>query len=292
MARIGEDKYNKPAWAPDGKNLDRNQGMMQMAGRIAGTQAERVANGEQPFELKSTPGTINRAVRPDMEPGVNGDQTRGGSAGAGTGNGGGYTQDPYAAQANALYQQLMSRGPFQYDLQGDMLYRQYADQYSQLGKQAMMDTMGTAAGLTGGYGNSYASTVGNQAYQQYLGQLNAMIPDFYDRAYQRWQDQGDDLLTQYQLALERSAASGGGGGGSRSGNAYAPGIDITMPAYGDDVNALLAEAVRQTTANGTYGAIPAGVTLTPEMYNQALLDYMSPDFDYYSQYYDAMKKAK
>lgn len=125
------------------------------------------------------------------------------------GGGGGYAQDPYQAQANALYQQLMERGDFRYDLQGDMLYRQYADQYSQLGQQAMRDAMGTAAGLTGGYGNSYANMVGNQAYQQYLGQLNAMVPEFYDRAYQRWQDEGNELLNKYDLALSRVSAGGG-----------------------------------------------------------------------------------
>jgi hypothetical protein len=30
---------------------------------------------------------------------------------------------------------------------------------------AMMDTMGKAAGLTGGYGSPYAQQVGQQAYQ-------------------------------------------------------------------------------------------------------------------------------
>lgn len=291
MARIGDDKYKRPAAAPVGKTLDSNQSMMQMAGRIAGLQAERAEDGMKPFKLKATPGTADRAVRPDADDGASGAQ-QGGGTGTGGGSGGGYTQDPYAAQANALYQQLLGRGPFQYDLQGDMLYRQYADQYSQLGRQAMMDTMGTAAGLTGGYGNSYASTAGNQAYQQYLGQLNAMIPDFYDRAYQRWQDQGDDLLTQYQLALERSAASGGGGGGGGSDADVPGGFVYTTQDDNDYVNALVAEAVKQTAANGSYGAVPSGVTLTPEAYKQAYLDFMSPDFEYYSQYYDALKKAK
>lgn len=132
----------------------------------------------------------------------------------GTGGGGGYTSNPYEAQANALYEQLMSRGDFRYDLQGDMLYRQYADQYSQLGKTAMRDAMGTAAGLTGGYGNSYAEQVGSQAYQGYLGQLNAMVPEFYDRAYNAWLKEGDDLRSRYELALQMAAANGGGGSGS------------------------------------------------------------------------------
>lgn len=132
---------------------------------------------------------------------------------------GGSSNDPYIAQANALYQQMMSRGPFRYDLQGDMLYRQYADQYSQMGKQAMQDAMGTATGLTGGYGNSYAQQVGNQAYQGYLGQLNAMVPEFYDRAYQAYLNEGDRLMEQYQLALQHPgyiSAMRGGGGGEKS----------------------------------------------------------------------------
>lgn len=132
--------------------------------------------------------------------------------------GGGSTNDPYIAQANALYQQLMSRGPFRYDLQGDMLYRQYADQYQQMGRQAMQDTMGYAAGQTGGYNSSWGQSLGQQAYQGYLGQLNAMVPDFYDRAYQAYMNEGDRLLQQYELALQHPgyiAAMRGSGGGTK-----------------------------------------------------------------------------
>lgn len=128
------------------------------------------------------------------------------------GAGGGYSSNPYEAQANALFQRLMTRGDFAYDLQGDPLYRQYADQYAQLGKQAMRDTTGTAASLTGGYGNSFAQGVGSQAYQQYLTQLNAMIPDFYDRAYQRWLDQGTELQNKYNLAASYAGSYGTGAG--------------------------------------------------------------------------------
>lgn len=126
-----------------------------------------------------------------------------------TASGGTYT-DPYMAQAKALYEQLMNRGDFRYDMNADPFYRQYADMYAQMGRQAMNDAMGSAAGLTGGYGNSWAQHVGNQAYQQYLTQLNAMAPDFFDRAYQVWLNQGDDLLTRYQLAMERAGSSGSG----------------------------------------------------------------------------------
>ena len=48
----------------------------------------------------------------------------------------------------------MNRPDFQYDANGDALYRHYKDQYTELGKRAMQDTMGQAAALTGGDGSS------------------------------------------------------------------------------------------------------------------------------------------
>ena len=53
----------------------------------------------------------------------------------------------------------------------------------------MQDTMANAAALSGGYGNSYAATAGNQAYQQYLSQLNNIIPELAQLAYERYQDE-------------------------------------------------------------------------------------------------------
>lgn len=114
-------------------------------------------------------------------------------------------QSSYSGQLESIYNKIINREPFKYDLNGDMLYKQYADQYTRNGQQAMMDTMGQAAALTGGYGSSYASTAGNQAYQQYLTQLNSVIPDLYDRAYQRWQNEGTQLESQYSLAKDRDA---------------------------------------------------------------------------------------
>lgn len=108
----------------------------------------------------------------------------------------------YTQQMNDLYGQIMNRDPFKYNLNEDMLYQQYKDQYQQMGQQAMMDTMGQAAALSGGYGSSYASTAGNQAYQQYLTQLNNMVPELYDRAYGRYTQEGADLMNKYNLAQQ------------------------------------------------------------------------------------------
>ena len=97
----------------------------------------------------------------------------------------------------------LNREDFSYDLNGDALYQQYKDKYMQQGKMASMDTMGQAAALTGGYGSSYASTVGNQAYQSYLQQLNDIVPELYQMAYDRYNQEGQDMLNAYSLVKDQ-----------------------------------------------------------------------------------------
>ena len=99
--------------------------------------------------------------------------------------------------------QYQNRDPFSYDFNSDALYNQYKDQYIQQGQMAMMDTMGQAAAMTGGYGNSYAQSVGQQTYNQYLSQLNEIIPELYDRAYNRYNQEGQDMLNMYDLYMGR-----------------------------------------------------------------------------------------
>lgn len=109
-------------------------------------------------------------------------------------------QSKYSDQLSGLYDRIMNREKFTYDLNGDMLYRQYADQYTRQGRMAMQDTMGQAAALTGGYGNSYAQTAGQQVFQGYLQALNDKVPELYNAAYSRYAQEGADLQNQYALA--------------------------------------------------------------------------------------------
>ena len=112
----------------------------------------------------------------------------------------------YDEQIRSLYEQLTSRGPFRYDSATDPLYQQYRQSYVQLGQNAMRDTMGQAAGLTGGYGSSYAQSVGQQQYDAYLRRLADVLPETYGMALQSWQAEGQDLQRRYSAAaaLEQS----------------------------------------------------------------------------------------
>ena len=109
----------------------------------------------------------------------------------------------YGGQIDDMLNQILGRKKFEYNMNADPLYQQYKNQYMQLGNQAMRDTMGNAAGLTGGYGSSYASTAGNQAYQGYLGQLNSIAPQLYESALNAYDRQGQRQLEN--LAMLQSA---------------------------------------------------------------------------------------
>lgn len=108
-------------------------------------------------------------------------------------------QSKYQDQIASTMDSILNRKDFQYDVNGDALYNQYKDRYVNLGQQAMMDTMGQAAKLTGGYGNSNAQMVGQQAYQSYLQGLTDKIPELAQQAYNRYAQAGQDLYQKYGL---------------------------------------------------------------------------------------------
>lgn len=109
----------------------------------------------------------------------------------------------YQQQIDDLYNQIVNRQPFTFDLNGNALYQQYRDQYQRLGQQAMADTMGQAAGLTGGYGSSYGQSVGQQAYNAYLQELNNIVPDLYAQARSEYDTEGQNLRNLYAMAADR-----------------------------------------------------------------------------------------
>jgi len=102
----------------------------------------------------------------------------------------------YDEQIASLLSQLQTRPSFAYDPSADPLYELYRQQYARDGYMAMLDASANAAALSGGFANSYAVTASNQAYQNHLAQLGGIMPQLYDRAYDRWQDEGQALADQ------------------------------------------------------------------------------------------------
>ena len=112
-------------------------------------------------------------------------------------------QSRWDDELTSLYDQIRNRKKFSYDMGTDPLYQQYREQYQRQGRLAMQDTMGQAAALTGGYGSTYGEQVGQQAYNAYLQNLNDIVPQLQQQAYQRYQDEGTDLYNQYSLVKGR-----------------------------------------------------------------------------------------
>ena len=178
-------------WA--GQTIDipeTSSGGKDSAGTGSGTSGgENTASTQSPFtpsdEYNAAAGNLNALKAPDA-------------------------LDPtYWATVEAANKAINERKPFSFDLNGDALYQQYKDKYIQQGKMAMQDTMGQAAALTGGYGNSYAATAGNQAYQSHLQNLNDVVPELWQMAYDRYAQEGQDLLKQYSMAKDAYATKYG-----------------------------------------------------------------------------------
>ncbi len=106
-----------------------------------------------------------------------------------------------------LVRQIQGRPDFNFDINSDALYNQYRDKYIKQGQLAMMDTMGRAQAMTGGYANSFAQSAGQQAYGNELDELNDVALELYTQAYNRYKDEEKSLYDQYDLlANEREAA--------------------------------------------------------------------------------------
>ena len=103
-------------------------------------------------------------------------------------------------QATEIYDKIMNRGEFTFDLNKDKLYQQYRDLYAQMGRSAMEDAMGQGAALTGGYGSTYSQNAGQQAYNAYLQKLNEVVPELYTAAYDRYNQEGQNLMNLYTMA--------------------------------------------------------------------------------------------
>ena len=110
---------------------------------------------------------------------------------------------PWQEGLNETIDKILNREKFSYDMNADAFYQQAKDRYVQQGKQAMMDTIGQQSALTGGYGNSWAQTAGQQAYHGYLQGLNDNLVDFYGIARGAYDAETDDLYNQFNLYNNR-----------------------------------------------------------------------------------------
>ncbi len=105
----------------------------------------------------------------------------------------------YSDQVRDMMDKIMNREKFSYDVDTDPLFQQALASAMNSGKQAMQDTIGQASALTGGYGSTYATTAGNQAYNSFIEDAYDNLPQYYQMAMDAYQMEGDEMYRQYSM---------------------------------------------------------------------------------------------
>lgn len=106
----------------------------------------------------------------------------------------------FEKQLSDIYDKIQNREDFSYNANMDPMYQTYKNSYTNNARRSMQDTMGKAAGLTGGYGSTYAQGAGQQAYDQTMSGLNDRLPELYQMAFDMYQKKGDQLKEQFAMA--------------------------------------------------------------------------------------------
>lgn len=109
-------------------------------------------------------------------------------------------ESKYTEDIQNILDSIKNRESFQTDdVFSSDLYKTMREQAVQNGQKAMRDTMGSAQAATGGYGSTYAQAVGQQAYDNTLSGFNDMTLDLYDRVYNQYLQEGQELYNQLSM---------------------------------------------------------------------------------------------
>jgi hypothetical protein len=111
----------------------------------------------------------------------------------------------YSDQIDALIKDIQNREDFEYDVDSDVLFQQALGSAMASGKTAMMDTMGQASALTGGYGSTYATSAANQQYNAYIQDAYNNLPEYYQMALEAYQMEGEEMYNQLSMLNQADA---------------------------------------------------------------------------------------
>ena len=110
---------------------------------------------------------------------------------------GGKTQ--WSDKYSAAIDKYLNREEFEYDVDKDVLFQQALASAMNSGRTAMQDTIGQASALTGGYGSTYATSAGNQAYNAFIEDAYDNLPQYYQMALAAYEAEGQELYNQVSM---------------------------------------------------------------------------------------------
>lgn len=151
----------------------------------------------------------------------------------------------YTDQISSLIDQIMNRDAFSYNPDDDMLFQTALASAMDSGKIAMQDTMGQAAALTGGYGSTYATAAANGAYNQYIQDAYAQLPEYYQMAMEAYNLEGDQMLSNLGVLTDADAREY-----ERMYNAWSANYQTAADMYSRDFNEWSADVAQAQNAVG------------------------------------------
>lgn len=147
-----------------------------------------------------------------------------------------YGYDKYINNVNELYDSIMNMADFSYDPTKDTLFQMYKQQYDSQGRQSMKNAMGIGASLSGGYNSSAAQTAAQTQYLGYMDALNEKAADTYQSAMSRYNQNRENMLNQYNMAMDMNNAAN---------DAYWKRLDVASARLNNAYNAYSADKSMQ-----------------------------------------------
>lgn len=176
-------------------------------------------------------------------------------------------RDKYYKLAQDYMDKYINRDSFSYDVNTDKMYAMYRDQYLNQAQQAQKDAMAQAAALTGGYGSTYASAMGQRAYSAEMDKLDAKASELYDNAYARYVQEGQNMLDDASLygsqaeTLENRIASDKANMLSNAQLQYTLGQQKYQES--DEYKNTVAEEEKESTLESLKNALANDAEITP-----------------------------
>lgn len=182
----------------------------------------------------------------------------------------------------AAIDEYLNRDKFEYDVDNDPLFQQALASAMNSGKSAMQDTIGQASALTGGYGSTYATSAGNQAYNAFIEDAYNNLPEYYQMALSAYEAEGQEMYNRVAMLGEADATEWG-----KNVDAYNVTSDWRNQAYNEEYSLYRDnKSDAFSSANLQLNEYGMRVDNAYNLYNAANDDYQFSYNAEYGQYQD------
>lgn len=190
-------------------------------------------------------------------------------------------------QFNSYLNDYLNREKFEYDVDNDQLFQQALASAMNSGKTAMQDTIGQASSLTGGYGSTYATTAGNQAYNAFIEDAYNNLPEYYQMALEAYQAEGQEMANKVSMLAQADANEW-----QKMGDMLSMNVDIANSMFNQETT-IYKNNIDRLTALGNI-QLSENSQIGSNYYNAAQLSenaYQNAYSNYYTEWADSISQA-